>query len=76
MEQRTSKPKNKWEFTKKQAIIVTVIGSLLLLPALIITTETGTTAHMAKVILGFIGACVIFVGVWRRPMGPEQIKQS
>jgi len=64
----------KWELTKTQAIIVMVIGSVLLAPALFISTETGSTVHTVKVALGFIGACVIFVGVWRRPINAEQFK--
>jgi len=56
----------KWELTKNQAIIVLVIGSLLLIPALFIPTEAGSTVHRIKFFLGFLGACVIFVGIWRR----------
>jgi len=66
--------KKKWEFTKMQSIVVVVIGTLLLAPALLITTDPETTAHTVKVVFGFIGACVVFIGVWRRPMNVETIK--
>lgn len=67
-ENALAKPERKWEFTKIQTIIVIVIGSLLLASSMIISTEMGTTAHTAKVVVGFIGACVLFAGIWRRPM--------
>ena len=69
-----AKSEKKWELTKIQAIIVVVIGSLLLVPSLLISSKVGSTTHTIEVVLGFIGACVIFVGVWRRPMNAEKIK--
>ena len=74
-EKVTAKSERKLEFTKTQAIIVMVIGSLLLASSMIISTEVGTSAHTVKVVTGFIGACVLFIGIWRRPM-KEQPKQS
>ena len=64
----------KWDFTKTQAIIVMLIGSLLLVASMIVPTETGTPAHTVKVIAGLIGACVLFVGIWRRPMKAQPQK--
>lgn len=67
-ENALAKSERKWEFTKTQAVVVMVIGCLLLASSMIISTEIGTTAHTVKVVVGFIGACVLFTGVWRRPM--------
>jgi ABC-type uncharacterized transport system permease subunit len=67
-EKVTAKSEKKWEFTKTQSVIAIVIGSLLLAASIIISTQVGTTAHTVKVTVGFIGVCVLFVGVWRRPM--------
>lgn len=69
-----AKSERKWEFTKTQAIIVVVIGSLLLASSMLISTETGTTAHTVKLVVGFIGTCLLFVGIWRRPTKEEQKK--
>ena len=55
-ENALAKSERKWEFTKTQAVVVMVIGSLLLASSMIISTEIGTTGHTAKVTVGFIGA--------------------
>jgi hypothetical protein len=67
-EKLSAESEKKYEFTKTQSIIVIVIGSLLLASSIIVSAEVGTTAHGVKVALGFIGVCVLFVGIWRRPM--------
>lgn len=74
-EKISANSESKWEFTKTQSIIVIVIGSLLLVSAFVISTEVGTTAHTVKVAAGFIGVCVLFAGIWRRPMKekPEKL---
>lgn len=63
---KPARPEKKWGLTKIQAIIVLVIGSFLLIPALFIPTEVGSSVHRTKFLLGFLGSCLIFVGIWRR----------
>ncbi len=57
--------------TKPQAITVMVIGGLVVLLAVVIPTEQGSTAQMVKVGVGFVGFCVLCAGAYLRPMPPK-----
>ena len=57
--------------TKQQAIGVMVVGGIMLILAYFIPTEQGSSAHLWKVFMGFIGFCVIGAGAHFRPMPPK-----
>jgi hypothetical protein len=61
----------KKQLTMQQAIGLMVIGGALLLLAIFIPTEPGTSAQMWKVLMGFVGFCIIGVGAYLRPMKPK-----
>ncbi len=61
-------------FTKQQAMIVMIIGGIMFLLAIAIPTEPGSSAQMWKLIMGFIGFCVVGVGSYFRPMKPTEEK--
>jgi len=65
-EQAIAKPGKK--LTKNQAIILMVSGGIMLGLPMVISTETGTTAHTIKMFVAILGACVLFVGAYLRPM--------
>jgi protein-S-isoprenylcysteine O-methyltransferase Ste14 len=67
-------PKSK--LTKTQAIIVMVVGGLVLLLAIVIPAEIGSTGFTIKVILGLLGFVVACVGSVLRPeKAPENPKE-
>ena len=53
--------------TKAQAIAVIVAGGLMMVLAMVISTEEGSTAQMVKVGFGFAGFCVLCAGAYFRP---------
>ncbi|HSB78514.1 MAG TPA: hypothetical protein VLM91_06985 [Candidatus Methylomirabilis sp.] len=62
---REAGPKKR--LTKGQAIGVMVAGGVLMVLPMIIPTEQGSTAHTLKVIVGFVGFCVLCAGAYLRP---------
>jgi hypothetical protein len=64
-------PSRRKELTKRQAIVLMVIGGLMLAQAFFIHTEVGTRSHLIKVIAAFIGFGVLMVGVTLRPGKPS-----
>jgi|OpeIllAssembly_1097287.scaffolds.fasta_scaffold391370_2 uncharacterized membrane protein HdeD (DUF308 family) len=67
-EKTPSKSVQKKELTKTQAFTVMAVGGLMLLLSIVIPTENPSTAHTAKVIVGFLGVIVLVVGAHFRPM--------
>jgi hypothetical protein len=67
-EKAIAESKGRRELTKPQAISVMIIGGLMLALPMIISTEVGTNAHTAKIIVGFLGACILIAGAYLRPM--------
>ncbi len=61
----------KTPLTKPQAITVMVIGGIMLLLAILIPTEPGSTAQMVKLGVGFVGFCALCAGAYLRPMAPK-----
>lgn len=57
----------KKRLTKTQAIAVMVIGIVILLLPMIIPSEQGSTLHTVKVVVGLLGLCVLFLGLYLRP---------
>ena len=57
--------------TKRQAITLMSIGGLLLLLAIVIPTEQGSTVQMVKVGVGIVGFCGFCAGAYLRPMPPK-----
>ena len=69
-----SAPKSK--LTKTQAIIVMVVGGFMLLLSIVIPTESDSTGHTIKVIVGIGGFIIGMVGVMYRPVkGPKNPKE-
>ena len=58
----------KMQLTKQQAVVVMVIGGVMLALAIFIPTESGSSAQMWKVLMGFLGFCIAGVGSYLRPM--------
>jgi len=77
MEEKTSGgwvPKK--QFTRGQTIAVITVGGLMLLLSIVIRTETPSTAHTIKVIVGFLGVVIAFLGVMFRPVkAPKNPKE-
>lgn len=61
----------KRQLTMQQAIVVMTIGGLMLLLAIVIHTEEGSSAQMWKVLMGLVGFCILGVGAYLRPMKPK-----
>lgn len=61
----------KRQLTMQQAIMVMVIGGLMLLLAIVIPTEEGSSAQMWKVLMGLVGFCILGAGAYLRPMKPK-----
>ena len=61
----------KCQLTKQQAVILMVIGGIMLLLAIFIPTEPGSSAQVWKLLMGFIGFCLLCVGSYLRPMKPK-----
>jgi hypothetical protein len=57
----------KKRLTKGQAIGVMVAGGIMMILPMILSTEQGSTAHMVKVAIGFLGFCVLCAGAYFRP---------
>lgn len=57
--------------TKPQAITLMVIGGVLLVLAIFIPTEPGSTAQMVKIGVGVVGFCLLCAGAYLRPMPPK-----
>ena len=57
----------KKRLTKPQAVAVMVVGGILMVLPMFITTDQGSTAHMLKVGVGFVGFCVLCAGAYFRP---------
>ena len=77
MEEKTSGgwvPKK--QFTRGQTIAVITVGGLMLLLSIVIRTETPSTAHTIKVIVGFLGVVIAFLGMMFRPVkAPKNLKE-
>ncbi len=56
--------------TKQQSFVVMIIGGILFVLALVIPTEPGSSAQLWKVLMGFIGFCIVGFGSYFRPMKP------
>jgi len=64
------------KLTKPQAITVMAVGGLMLLLSIVIPAERETTGFAIKLVVGFLGVCVFFVGAWLRPMkAPKNPKE-
>ncbi len=61
----------KIQLTMQQAIVVMVVGGLMLLLAIVIPTEDGSSAQMWKLLMGLVGFCVLGAGAYLRPMQPK-----
>jgi hypothetical protein len=61
----------KKQMTMQQAIMLMVIGGIMLTLGIFIPTEEGSSAQMWKIIMGFIGFCVLGAGCYLRPMKPK-----
>jgi hypothetical protein len=61
----------KKQLTRQQAIVVMIIGGVMLVLAIFISAEQGTSAHTWKILMGFVGFCVLCVGAYLRPMNPK-----
>ena len=61
----------KRQLTMQQAIMVMMIGGLMLLLAIVIPTEEGSSAQMWKVLMGLVGFCILGAGAYLRPMKPK-----
>ena len=61
----------KRQLTMQQAIMVMMIGGLMLLLAIVIPTEEGSSAQMWKVLMGLVGFCILGTGAYLRPMKPK-----
>ena len=61
----------KRQLTMQQAIMVMVIGGLMLLLAIVIPTEAGSSAQMWKLLMGLVGFCILGAGAYLRPMKPK-----
>jgi hypothetical protein len=61
----------KMQLTMQQAIVVMVVGGLMLLLAIVIPTEEGSSAQLWKVLMGFVGFCIVCAGAYLRPMKPK-----
>jgi hypothetical protein len=55
----------------QQAMVVMVVGGLMLLLAIVIPTEAGSSAQMWKLLMGFVGFCILGMGAYLRPMKPK-----
>ena len=74
-EKATTKPGWKKELTMRQAITLMVIGALMFVLAIVIPTKEHSTAYYIKIVVGFLGLCVVCVGAYLRPMkAPENPK--
>jgi hypothetical protein len=62
---------SKKQFTMQQAIVVMIIGGVMFVTTFFIPTEPGTSAQMWKVLMGFVGFCILGVGAYLRPMKPK-----
>ena len=61
----------KKQLTMQQAIVLMVIGGIMLSLAIFIPTEEGSSAQTWKLLMGFIGFCVLGAGCYLRPMKPK-----
>ena len=61
----------KWQLTKQQAVVLMVIGGIMLFLAIFIPTEPGSSAQMGKLLMCFVGFCILCVGSYLRPMKPK-----
>jgi len=69
MEENTTKgfvPKK--QLTMGQTVGLITVGGIMLLLAIVIRTEIPSTAHTIKVIVGFLGVVIAFLGVMFRPV--------
>ncbi|HSB72440.1 MAG TPA: hypothetical protein VLT62_24185 [Candidatus Methylomirabilis sp.] len=57
----------KKRLTKPQAVAVMVVGGIMMVLPMFITTDQGSTAHMLKIGVGFVGFCVLCAGAYLRP---------
>jgi hypothetical protein len=64
----------KRQLTKQQSIVVMVIGGVMLGLAIFVPTEPGSSAQMWKLLMGFVGFCILGVGSYLRPMQPKDEK--
>jgi hypothetical protein len=67
VEETTGRSGPSKHMTKGQAIGVMVAGGVLMLLAMVIHTEEGSTAQMVKVGVGFAGFCILCAGAYFRP---------
>ena len=61
----------KMQLTMQQAIVVMVVGGLMLVLAIVIRTEEGSSAQMWKLLMGLVGFCILGAGAFLRPMKPK-----
>lgn len=66
-EETTAKTGPSKHLTKVRAIAVMVVGGLLMISPMLISTEQGSTAHMVKIGVGFGGFCILCAGAYFRP---------
>ncbi len=75
MDEKTATAAPKKQFSKNQAITIMAVGGFMLLMAIVIPTEPQSTAYTIKIVVGFLGLCVLCVGAYLRPMkAPESPK--
>ena len=61
----------KKQLTKQQAMILMVGGGVMLVLAIFIPTEPGSSAQMWKLLMGCVGFCILGAGSYLRPMKPK-----
>ncbi len=69
-------PAPKKQLTKQQAMVLMIIGGLMLVLAIFIPTEPGSSAQMWKLLMGVVGFCVLGAGSYLRPMKPKSGEEA
>jgi di/tricarboxylate transporter len=67
-EPKLALPSKRKELPKKQAIVVMVIGAILVAQSFFFSTEVGSSAHTAKIVVAIIGFVVFVLGACLRPV--------
>jgi hypothetical protein len=67
-EPKLALPRKRRELPKKQAIVVMVIGAILVAQSFFFSTEAGSSAHTAKIVVAIIGFVVFVLGAYLRPV--------
>ena len=69
-----AKTAGKKTVSNEMAIAILIAGGILMAAGILIPAEQGTTAHIVKVIGGFIGFVVLCFGAYLRPAKQPKAK--